>query len=189
MTVTHVQRPPHDSAAPKLWGYAVGLETVEQILSGAEKVRDAGYKKWDAHTPFPVHGLNDAMGLRLSHLPWVTLICGVTGATTALLMQWFTNAFDYPILVAGKPLFSVPANIPVTFELTILFAAIGTFLGMLISNGLPQLYHPLFRNVEFRRATADRFFIVIEATDPLFDPQRTRDLLASLGGPVETIED
>ncbi len=180
---------PRTAETTKTWALMAELSTVPQLIAGAEKVRDAGYRKWDTHTPFPVHGLNDAMGLRLSRLPWLTMACGIAGGATALALQWFTNAFDYKVLISGKPFFSVPANIPVTFELTILFAAIGTFLGMLVSNGLPTLYHPLFRSARFRRATSDRFFIVIEAADPKFDPEKTRALLESLGGPVTEVED
>jgi hypothetical protein len=107
-----------------------------------------------------------------------------------LLLQWFTNAFDYPFLISGKPLFSLPANIPVAFETTILFAAISSLVGMLALNGLPQLYHPLFRSRAFKRATDDRFFISIEAEDPLFDETGTRELLQSLSDqPVEEVED
>jgi hypothetical protein len=172
------------------WGYLVEFENAHDVLKAAEKVRDAGYQRWDTHTPFPVHGLNDAMGLKPTRLPWLVLGGGMTGALTGLVLQWYTNAFDYPFLISGKPYFSLPANIPVMFELTILFAALTTFFGMLAMNDLPRWYHALFRSVRFRRATADRFFISVEAADPKFDAEGTRTLLESLGGThIELIEE
>ena len=179
------------SARPKkLWGYVVEFETVDALMAAAERVRDAGYTRWDAHTPFPVHGLNDAMGLKPTKLPLFVMACGVTGAAVGLVLQYFTNAVDYPFLISGKPLFSLPANIPVMFELTILFAALGAFLGMLAFNGLPELYHALFTRPRFRRVTADRFFVSVEARDPHFDPRQTRELLEELGGTVvEEVEE
>lgn len=181
---------PAPPRTPQLWGLAAEFSQVPALLLAAEKVRDAGFRNWDVHTPFPVHGLNDAMGLRMTRLPWVTLVCGATGALAGILMQWWMNAHDYPLLVSGKPLWSLPANIPVAFELTILFAALGTFIGMLAGNRLPELFHPLFRSQRFRRVTTDRFFIVIEAKDPRFDSQATREFLVSMGAQnVEALED
>lgn len=184
--------PAADSAArsPKLWGYLVEFDNVADLLQGAERIRDAGYRRWDCHTPFPVHGLNDAMGLRPTILPWLVFGAGLTGAAVGLAMQYWTNAVDYPFIISGKPLFSVPANIPITFELTILFSAITAFVGMLALNNLPQWYHALFRSSRFRRVTTDRFYISVEAADPKFDPERTRELLDSLGGaPAEAVEE
>jgi len=166
----------------ELYGYLVSFDNVDQLLAGARAVRDAGYSKWDAHSPFVIHGLDDAMGIRSTKLPYVVFLAGLTGCATGILLQWFTNAFDYPFLVSGKPFFSLPANIPVAFELTILFAAIGALLGMLVFNGLPQLYHPLHTSRTFKRATNDLFFISIEAGDPKFDRETTKKLLESLGG-------
>jgi hypothetical protein len=178
------------SPTSELWGYLAELDKPEALLAAAERVRDAGYTRWDAHAPFPVHGLNDAMGLRPTKLPWIVFGAGAAGAATGLGLQWFTNAFDYPLLISGKPIFSLPANIPVMFELTILFAAVAAFLGMLGLNGLPRPYHALFRSRRFRRATTDRFFICIEADDPRFDPQGTRRFLEALGAAaVEAIEE
>jgi hypothetical protein len=172
-----------------LYGYLVSFDNVDQLLAGARKVRDAGYTKWDAHTPFVVHGLDSAMGIRPTKLPYVVFAGGFTGCATGILLQWFTNVFDYPFLISGKPLFSLPANIPVAFELTILFSAIGALVGMLAFNGLPQLYHPLHTSRSFKRATNDHFFISVEADDPNFDQDTTRKLLESLGGSdVEEVE-
>ena len=173
-----------------LYGYLVEFDKVDELLAAAAKVRDAGFTLWDAHTPFVIHGLDAAMGVKKTVLPYVVFFAGLTGAAAGILLQWFTNAFDYPFLISGKPLFSLPANIPVAFETTILFAAISALLGMLALNGLPQLYHPLFRSRSFKRATDDRFFISIEAADPLFDATTTRRLLESISDqPVEKIED
>ncbi len=176
---------PVQGAAPVpdtgVFGLLAEFQTVPQLMAAAEKVRDAGYIHWDSHTPFPVHGLSDAMGLKPTRLPYVVLAGGLIGGAVGLLMQWWMNAIDYPLVISGKPLFSIPANIPVMFELTVLCAAIGAFLGMLVMNGLPALYHPLLTNDRFRRATADRFFISIEADDPKFDAEGTAGFLRSLG--------
>ncbi len=173
----------------KLWGYLVEFEDAAELVSAAERVRDAGYKNWDAHTPFPVHGLNDAMGLRPTRLPFLVFGAGATGCLVGLALQFFTNAVDYKYIISGKPFFSLPANIPVTFELTILFSATAAFAGMLVLNNLPQWYHGLFHSRRFARVTADRFFISIESRDPLFEEQRTKALMESLGsgGEVEAI--
>lgn len=165
-----------------LWGYLVEFQTPQELLRAAEKVRDAGYTKWDCHTPFPVHGLNEAMGIRPTILPWLVFGAGTVGAAVGLALQYWTNAVDFPFRISGKPLFSLPANIPVMFELTILFSAVAAFLGMLVLNNLPQWYNAVFHSRRIVRATADRFFVCIEARDPRFDPLDTKALLDSLGG-------
>jgi hypothetical protein len=177
-------------ASPRVWGLMAEFETVEQVLEAAERTREAGYTRWDAHTPFPVHHLPGAMGLRETRLPWAVLVCGLVGAFAGLAMQVWMNAIDYPLNISGKPLFSIPANIPIAFETTILLSALGAFVGMLVANGLPQLFHPALKSERFRRVTQDRFFIVIERRDPLFDVDKTHDFLASLsGGEVERLEE
>jgi hypothetical protein len=167
-----------------LYGLLTEFESPSQLMQAVEKVRDEGFEKWDVHTPFPVHGMDDAMGIRGTQLPFIVLGSGLTGLALATLMQWWMNAVDYKFVISGKPLFGLPANIPVMFELTVLFSAFAAFFGMWILNNLPRWYHPLFTNRRFRRATQDRFFIVIEAADPRFHPDRTREFLASLGGSV-----
>jgi len=162
-----------------LYGLLAEFETPEEILEAAETVRDAGYRRWDVHSPFPVHGMDGAMGVRRTILPKVVFAAGAGGAAIALLLQWFTAAFNYPIIISGKPFFSLPAFIPVTFELTVLFSAIAAAVGMLVLNLLPEWHHPVFSSERFRRVTDDRFFIVIEAKDPEFDLDRTRGLLKS----------
>jgi hypothetical protein len=172
------------------YGYIVAFDKVDELLAGARAVRNAGYTRWDAHTPFVIHGLDAAMGVKKTILPYIVFAGGLTGTLAGILLQWWTNAVDYPFLISGKPLFSLPANIPIAFETTILFAAISALIGMLALNGLPRLYHPLFTSRAFKRATDDTFFISVEAADPLFDRIETRRLLEEISGrPVEEIED
>ncbi len=181
---------PSAAAPAPTYGVLAEFDTVAALLAAARGVRDAGYRRWDAHSPFPVHGLDRAMGVRPTLLPWLVLGGGLAGAGGSLLLQWWTNAIDYPYVISGKPFFSLPANIPVIFESTVLLAALTAFFGMLALNRLPELYHPVFKSDRFRRVTSDRFFIVIEAADPRFDPQRTPALLRSLGATaVEVLED
>lgn len=176
-------------AKGSLWGLLAEYETVPGVLDAATRVREAGYTHFDVHTPIPIHGLDEAMGIKVSRLPWVVFGGGAAGATAGLLLQWWTNAVDYPFIISAKPYFGLPAAIPVTFELTVLLAAIGAFAGMLVANGLPQFHHPLFRVERFRRASNDRFFISVEARDPRFDAVATRALLEASGGvPVVEVE-
>lgn len=173
----------------RLAGLLVEFETVSELKEACERVRDAGYTRWDAHTPFPVHGLDSAMGLRQTVLPWLVFGCGAFGALFGLGLQWWTNAHNYPFLISGKPFWSIPANIPVMFELTVLFSAISAFGSMILMNGFPQWHHPVFSSERFRRATQDRFFLTIEADDPRFDEERTLAFLRGLGGlGVERLE-
>jgi hypothetical protein len=168
-------------AGETVWGLLAEFATPDELIHAASAVRDAGYTSWDAHTPFPVHGLDDAMGIRPTRLPFLVLGAAVTGTASALLMQWWMNAVDYPLIISGKPFNSIPADIPVTFELTVLFAALTAFLGMLVANNLPRFHHPLFGNAAFRRVTTDRFFIAIEAKDPRFAREGTERLLRQAG--------
>ena len=169
-----------ESEQEMLAGYLAEFATVDGILDAAEKVRDAGYRRWDVHTPFPIHGMDDAMGLRPTILPWLVMMGGVSGLLGGLVLQYFTMAVDYPFFISGKPLFSLPAFIPVIFECTIAGAAFTAVFGMLVLNKLPMLYNPLFKSERFRRATSDRFFVVIDATDPLFAEKQTLALLEGL---------
>lgn len=176
------------------WGLMAEFDSVDDIFNAARKTRDAGYRWWDCHTPFPVHGLDTAMGIKPTILPILVFFGGLTGATLGLILQWFTNAtsFDIPAgipgitvqgydyLISGKPSISGPAWVPVIFELTILLSALGCVGWMLLLNGLPMLYHPTLKNARFARATNDRFFVVIEARDPKFSEERTREYLEGL---------
>lgn len=163
------------------FGVLAEFASPAKLYSGCEQIRDAGYKKWDAYTPFPVHGLERAMGIPNSKVPWISLVLGLTGASSGFFMEWWMSAVDYPLIISGKPLLSWPAFVPVTFELGILFAAFGAVFGMLALNRLPQPYHPLFQSKNFERVTDDKFFVAIEAGDPQFDPKATAEFLESLG--------
>jgi len=174
----------------KLVGLLAEFPTPEALVSAAEQVREEGYRRIDAFSPFPVHGLDEAMAIRPTVLPWLALGAGLTGLVAALAGQWWTNTIDYPFVVSGKPLFSLPANIPVTFEVIILFSAFTAFFGMLVLNGLPRLAQPVFRSERFRRATADRFFLMIEAADGRFEVEKTRSFLSAVGAVhVEDLHD
>lgn len=158
----------HDTSAP-LHGLLAEFDNVDALMDACTKVRDGGYKKWDAHTPFPVHGLDGAMGIKPTKFPWIVLAMGITGLISGLALQWYTNAFDYPFRISGKPTFSLPANIPVIFELTVLFTALTCFFGCLGLNKLPELFNPIFKSERFRRVTDDRFFVYVERKDPAFN--------------------
>jgi hypothetical protein len=175
---------------PALAGLMAEFSDVDSVINAAEHIRDAGFFRWDVHTPFPVHGMDAAMGIRPTILPWLVLGAGLTGTVTGLVLQWYANVFDYQFFTSGKPLVSLPAWIPVTFELTILFAALTAVFGMLGLNRLPRLYNPLFKNPRFRRVTNDKFFVVLDAADPKFDPEKTEQMLKDLGATaVEWIEE
>lgn len=165
----------------ELFGVLAEFSSPATLYKACEKVRDAGYKVWDAYTPFPIHGLEKAMGIPASKVPWITLGGGLFGASAGFFMQWWMSAVSYPLVISGKPLLSWPAFIPVTFELGVLFAALGAVVGMLAINRLPQHYHPLFQSKNFERVTDDKFFIAIEASDSKFDTQQTEEFLTSIG--------
>jgi hypothetical protein len=169
-----------------LWGVLAQYENPHTVYKACEQVRDAGYEKWDACTPFPVHGLDKAMGLRRSIVPRISLAGGITGFITGMSMIWWTGAVDYKLIVGGKPLFSPMFAFPVSYELTILFTAFATIIGMFVLNGLPMHYHPVLKYDQIRRGMDDTFFIVIEARDPRFNAANTRALLEQAGGEAIT---
>lgn len=190
MSAAHGPQPVTAPAEPTLYGLIAEFENVDSVLAAATKVRKAGYRRWDCLTPFPVHGMDHAMGVRPTILPWIVLIAGLTGLGSGLFLCWWSNAtsFDvpyairgYPFLISGKPTFSLPANIPVMFELTVLFSAIAAVVGMFVLNHLPRLNHPLLTVDRLRRVTQDRFFIAIEADDPEFDRDATEAMLREAG--------
>ena len=175
---------------PKIFGLLAEYETPADLYHACERVRDAGYGAWDAHTPFPVHGLEKAMGLRASLVPWIVCVMGFSGAGLGFLLQYWSSTIAYPLIISAKPLNSYPAFVPVTFEMGILLGSFGAVFGMLGLNKLPQLYHSLFNSERFARATDDRFYIAIEARDPRYDPDETRALLEETGAVhVEEVED
>lgn len=163
------------------YGLLAEFETTADTLHAASLVRDAGYRRWDVFTPFPVHGMDEAMGLRASKVGWFTFLAGLTGFSLGMLMIWWMNASDYPLAVGGKPLYSPIFSFPVAYECTILLGAFGSLFGMLFLNRLPRLHHPLFNSERFLQATHDRFFIVIEAADSKFSDIETRKLLEMAG--------
>ena len=165
----------------KPYGLVAEFDSAADILHAAEKVRDAGFRRWDVFTPFPVHGMDRAMGLSNSKVGWFAFIGGVTGYTTGMVMIWWMNAVDYPILVGGKPMFSPFSAFPPSYELTILFGAFGAIFGMLFLNRLPRLHHPLLKHRRFAQATHDRYFLVIETSDPGYSEMEIRKLLESTG--------
>jgi hypothetical protein len=174
----------------KPYGILAEFETPADAMHAAEKVRDAGFRKWDVFTPFPVHGMDRAMGLKNSKVGWFSFLGGVTGYTTGMLMIWFMNKFDYPILIGGKPLFSPYGAFPPSYELTILLGAFGALGGMLLLNRLPRLHHPLLKHKRFAKVTHDRFFVVIETSDPRYDETETRKLLEAAGSRhIEVVEE
>lgn len=171
------------------FGILARYENPGALMRACQQVRDAGYTKWDAHSPFPVHGLNQAMGLKDTPLAWIVLVLGLAGAGGAMLMQWWVSAVAYPLVISGKPLFSWQAFVPVTFEVGVLMGALGAVLGVFGLCRLPMHWHPLFGSREFERASDDGFFISVESWDPKFDLNRTRELLQQAGAVhVETVE-
>jgi len=182
MSTTVMDRRVREEGA--VWGLLAEFTDAAELIEAARKVRDAGYTRWDSFAPFAVHGLDTAMGIHKTVLPRLVLLGGAAGCLSGILLQWWTNAVDYPFLISGKPLFGWPAAVPIAFELTILFAAFAALFGMLGLNGLPRLHHPLFTSERFRRVTTDRFFIAIEADDPRFDSGETRRFLTQLGAAV-----
>jgi mono/diheme cytochrome c family protein len=163
-------------------------ETPGELIEAAKVVRDAGYSKWDCHSPFPVHGLDPAMGIRPTILPWLVFGGGLAGMAGTLLLVWWMNAHNWPWIVAGMPQFSLPANIPPIFEGTILLAGLTAFFGVWALNKLPKLWNPLFKSDRFLKATDNGFFIAIEASDPQFERDKTESLLRGAGAAaVESI--
>ena len=168
------------STAP-VYGLLAEFDSPEDLVAAGERAYADGYRRLDAYTPFPVHGLAEAIGFRTNRLPLLVLVAGIVGAGAGFFSQYYAAVIDYPLNVGGRPLNSWPAFIPITFEVTILAAAATAVLGMLALNGLPQPYHPVFNAPRFALATRDRFFLCIEATDPRFDAEATRKFLEGLG--------
>lgn len=164
------------------YGLIATYDTPADVMHAAEKVRDAGYKFWDVVSPFPVHGMDRAMGMRRSKVPRLSILGGITGFCTGMTLIWWTGDANYQLIVGGKPFFSPMFAFPVSYELTILFTAFATIGGMFLLNRLPMHYHPVMKYKNFPRGTDDRFFIVIEARDPRFHADNTRTLLEKSGG-------
>jgi len=166
---------------PPIYGLMAEFEDVQQLIEAARRTREAGYRQYDAYTPIPVEELAEAMHAHDTRLPWLVLADGILGGLGGYALQYWTAVIDYPINIGGRPLHSWPAFIPPTFETTILGAALFCVLGMLALNGLPMPYHPVFNVPRFALSSRDRFFLCIEATDPIFHPQATRRFLERFG--------
>jgi Alternative complex III, ActD subunit len=167
--------------SPTLYGMMAEFDTPEHLLDAARRAFAEGFRKMDAYSPFPVEGLAEAIGFHRSRLPLIVLVGGILGCVGGFFLQYWISVLDYPINVGGRPLNSWPSFIPVTFELTILAAALAAVFGLLALNGLPMPYHPIFNVERFELASLNRFFLCIETRDPYFDAEKTRSFLEGLG--------
>ena len=166
---------------PRLHGLMAEFETGDQLVKAARRSHEQGYRQQDAYSPYPIHALFEALGQPKSKVPLLMLLGGIAGALTGFFLQYITAVHAYPLNIGGRPLNSWPSFIPVTFEVTILFAGITGVLSMILLNGLPRPHHPAFNVERFSGASTDRFFLLIEATDPKFDRNETEAFLRSLG--------
>jgi hypothetical protein len=169
----------HDAAAPR-YGLMAEFDSAQALLDAAHRVRGAGYTKADAYSPFPIHGLAEALGFRERHIAPIVFAAGLTGALVGYGLEYWTQVIDLPLNIGGRPFHSWVSFIPPAFETTILFAAFSSAISMIVLNGLPQPYHPVFNAKRFHRASQDKFFLAIEASDPKFDADATRQFLQGL---------
>ncbi|MBA4148526.1 MAG: DUF3341 domain-containing protein [Verrucomicrobia bacterium] len=166
------------------------FDTPADVMHAAEVIHGKGFTRWDVYTPFPIHGMDAAMGLGNSKVGWFAFVGGVAGYGLGMLMIWWMNAIDYPLIVGGKPMFSPFGAFPPAYELTILFGAFGAILGMMFLNRLPRWYSPLFKSARFAKVTHDKFFIVVESTDPKYSEAEIRRLLELAGSKhIELVEE
>lgn len=173
-----------------LYGMMAEFANPRDTYHAAEKVRDAGFRKWDVYSPFPIHGIEEAMGLGRPLLPLVVASVGLTMACMGFIFQYFVSGIDYPLVHQGKPPAAWQPFVPITFEIGVLFTAFTALLGMLAFNGLPRWHHPLLCKERFLRTSDDKFIIAIEAADARFDPEQTRKMLEGAGATsVEWVED
>ena len=164
----------------KIYGLLAEFDTPTQLVDAATKVREAGFTKTDAFSPFPIHEIDKALGIKRSILPYLVFGGAVAGLAAGMGLQYFVHVIDYPIIVGGRPFASIPSFIPPAYELTILFAAFTAVFGMLLLNGLPQPYHPVFNVPRFALATREKFFLLIETKDPKFNYDETRNFMEGL---------
>ena len=157
--------------------YLAEFDKPDDVMHAAEACRDKGFEKWDVHTPYPLHGMDGAMGLSDSRLGWIVLACGLTGVSLAILMMQWMNGYDYPLVIGGKPPDAIPSMVPIMFELTVLLSSFGAVFGMFALNEIPKHHHPIFFSERFEAASNDKFFISIEAEDPKFDVSETKAFL------------
>lgn len=170
------------------YGLLAQLPNPEKLMHACARMRDEGFTRWDAHTPFPIHGLDKAMGLKRSMVSAFVLVLGLSGAAAGMLLQWWTSAVDYPLVISGKPFFSWPAFVPIMFECGVLGGATGALMGLFVMGKLPQHHHALFNSERFAQVTDDAFFISVEAADPKYDTEATAELLRDIGATyIETV--
>lgn len=166
------------------------FENPGSLMKAAIAMRKEGFEKYDVHSPFPIHGMDDAMGLGRSPIGYIVGVMGTMGMIGALTLQWWTSSVDYPIVISGKPFFSYQAFVPVTFAVTVLLAAFGAFFGMLAFNQLPQLYHTIFNSKAFEKVSSDGFFVSVDTRDPKYNEAETRKFLESIGGKqIEVVQE
>ena len=171
----------HTVSSPGLYGLMAEFDSAQALLDAAHKVREAGFTKTDAYSPFPIHGLAEAIGFKEHLVPKFVFAAGLAGALAGYGLEYWSQVIAYPLNIGGRPLFSWVSFIPPAFETTILFTAFTAALSMIALNGLPQPYHPVFNVPRFSLATQDKFFLAIEAADPMFDLEKTRAFLGALG--------
>ncbi len=172
------------------YGMSAEFDSAAAVLSAAKRVRDAGYRRWDVFSPFPIHGLDKVMGLGNSKVGWFSFLFGGGAFIGTMLMIWYMNDFDYPIVIGGKPMFSPPMSVVPSYILLVLMAGLGTFIGMIALNELPRHHHPLFAKKRFELVSRDKFFLVVGSSDPKFSEMDTRKLLEEIGGGhIEIVED
>ena len=158
------------------------FENPAQLLEAAEKMREAGYKKFDCHSPFPIHGMDNAMGMKRSPLGWIVAFIAFIGVSSGFILEWWTSAVDYPIVISGKPFFSYQAYGPVAFAIMVLLSAFTALFGMMALNKLPMLYHKIFDSEKIAKITNDGFIVSVQADDPQFDLKKTQSFLQGIGG-------
>jgi hypothetical protein len=163
-----------------LYGILAEFDTASELVDAARRTREAGYTETDAFSPFPIHEMDEALGIKRTILPYLVFAGGIAGLLSGIGLEYFTAVIDYPIIVGGRPFFSLPSFIPPAYELTILFASFAAVFGMLFLNGLPQPYHPVFNVPRFALATREKFFLIIETKDEQFDYENTRSFMESL---------
>jgi hypothetical protein len=170
----------HEQTTPTMYGLMAEFDTPTKLVKAAERTRLAGFRQFDAYSPIPIEELSEAMGLRRTRLPLIVLLGGIVGGLAGYGLEYWSQVIAYPMNIGGRPFHSWPHFIPVTFETTVLGAALAAFVGLWVLNGLPQPYHPVFNVPAFDRASRDRFFLVIETADPRFDYRTTRKFLNEL---------
>jgi hypothetical protein len=166
----------------QVYGVVASFNTPEELLDAVRALRERGYDKLETYTPFPVHGLDEALGIRRSRLGWIVAAMGLLGFLTGLLLQWWVGTDANRFVIGGKPFFALQPSVPIMFELTVLFSAFGAVFGMLFLNGLPRLYHPVFEHAQARRISDDRFLLAVEAGNEEFDAGRVMKAVAAAGG-------